>query len=217
MNAKVLPVGVALLLLSGFAYSASIYKCTKKDKTVVFTDGKCPADASIAVIHKETEQDVQRRTRENKIANIKRLVANNQADAAKDFALKNDLLNVYQEQLAASLQQKSEAEKQAAEREKQQQITIQQQTLAVQQQQLELQKQQLAADKALAEQKQQQNTQPYYTYPLLSYPQSQHCHTQNGIKHCVPASPSRNTRIAPLSSGGMNPPPSTFPTKMNPP
>jgi hypothetical protein len=227
MKRKVLAVADIALLLSNLADSAAIYKCTKKDKTLMFTDKSCPADTNAQLIYTETEPEIKRRALEQKMATIKRLISNKQAEAAKEFALKNNLTGFYDKQLALYLKQQAEEEQQNIERDKQQQLAIQQQTLALQKQQLELQKQQVAIEKSQAEQQKQLiNNPPYYVYPRLTQPHRNNCQSPGGLAKDCPQMPATRVNSVPFSAGGMNPPPSfnqpmnppqTFPPKMNPP
>jgi hypothetical protein len=227
MKRKVLAITVILLLLSNLADSAAIYKCTKKDKAVMFTDKSCPADMSAQLIYTETEQEIKRRALEQKIATIKRLITNKQAEVAKEFALKNNLTGVYDKQLALYLKQQAEEQQQNIERDKQQQLAIQQQTLALQKQQLELQKQQIAIEKSQAEQQKQLiNNPPYSVYPRFTQPHRNNCQSLGGLAKDCPQMPATKVNSAPFPTGGMNPlpsfnqpmnPPQTFPSKMNPP
>lgn len=217
MNYKLLAFAITALLSGNFANSASIYKCTTKERNLIFTDKPCPPNTEGGIIYTETEKEIQRRALEEKTAIIRRLIINNQLDVAKEYATKNNLSAVYRKQLDLYLKQKTEQEKLSAEQEKQQQLMLQQQALAVQQQQLELQKQQMAIDKAKLEEQEQLNNQPYYyVYPM--YPRMYHlpkdnCQWSHDSKHCLPTpqSPQKNP---PLSTGGMNPPTSGG---MNPP
>lgn len=191
MNYKALSIAMLGLLFSTSPHSASIYKCTKSDKSVIFTDKTCPANTTTTLVHKETEQEIQKRQQAEKISTIKRLIEGNQASAAKEYAAKNNLSEQYYDHLSIYSNQKSEEEKRKAEEEKQQQFAIEQQKLI-------LQKQQLAAEKAKIEaeqrQQQQRNNQNYYAYPYYR--------TIYRTPNPVPNSNSQTKNI----SGGMNPP-----------
>lgn len=211
MNYKRLSIAIALLFSATVSHSASIYKCTKKDKTVIFTNEKCPAGTEEILMHQETDQEIIHRVLDEKISTIKRLIASNQADAAKEYAIKNNLSDVYDEQLALYAQQKAEAEKQSAEEEKQtaeqaqqQQLAIQRQAMILQQQQLELQKQQLQIQQQ--QQQQQLNNQTYYSYPYITPALRNSCQPP----YCSTTYPRG------MIPRGMNPPSSAFP-QMNPP
>lgn len=223
MNFNRLLVSSVLLFSATAANSASIYKCTSKDKGLVFTDKPCPAESVGEIIYTEPEKEIQRRALTEKISNIKRLINNNQADAAKEYALKNNLSEVYRKQLAVYLNEKAEQEKQNAEQDKQQQIRLQQQALALQQQQLELQKQQMALDKAKQEQQQQlMNNQPYYLYARPYHSAKDNCQRGHNAKPCsVPPQPKTpqlsSGHLNPPSSGGLNPPPLPKTQQPNPP
>jgi hypothetical protein len=204
---------IVLLFFSMLANSASVYKCTKKDKTtIIFSDKPCPVDTDAQILYTESEKEIKRRALEENIATIKRLINSNQINAAKEHAQKNNLAEIYRKLLAEHLQEQAEQEQQKIEQEKQQQIILQQQTLDLQRQQLELQKQQIAIDKAQLEQQQTINSPVYY--PLLNQP-IQNCHRHHGSRNCLPPPSLPPNRISPLSSGGMNPP-SSLP-QMNPP
>lgn len=216
MNYKMSALAVMALLSGNFAHSASIYKCTTKEKNLIFTDKPCPPNTEGRIIYTETEKEIQRRALEEKTAIIRRLIINNQVDAAKEYATKNNLSAVYRKQLDLYLKQKTEQEKLSAEQEKQQQLMLQQQALAVQKQQLELQKQQMAIDKAKLEEQEQLNNQPYYyVYPRMYHPPKDKCQWSHDSKHCLPT-PLPPQKIPQLSTGGMNPPQS-FTPQMNPP
>lgn len=213
MNSKILPVAIGLLFFATLADSASIYKCTKKDKTVIFTDGKCPANTEVSVIHEETAQETAHRILDEKILILKKLIASNQTDAAKEYAQKNNLSEIYHEQLAIDAQQKMAVEKQREELDKQQQQAIQQQAIAVQQQQLELQKQQMAIEKQKLEQQQQViPNQLYYPYLPSHHYRPENCNWSHQLKRCLPP-----PNMQPFSPSGLNPPPSAMPSQMNPP
>jgi hypothetical protein len=154
------------------AYAASIYKCTKKDGTVIFTDKEC-GTMPMRVIHTETAEEVQRRLYTNQVATLKQLISSGQTVAAKEYAEKNNLQAVFQqesENYKLAQAQKAQEEKQAAEQ-------LRQQQLLLQKQQLELENQQLAIDKAKSEQQQRNTVYPLYrTYshdesvPVISQP-----------------------------------------------
>lgn len=167
MNYKALSIALLGLFLSSPVNSGSIYKCTKTDKSVVFTDKPCPANSTATLVHKESEQEIQDRQQAEKISRIRSLIEGNQINAAKEYAAKNNLSEHYFNQLSIYSKQKNEEDRRTTEDEKQQQLAIEQQKLA-------LQKQQLAAEKAKAEaaQHQQQNNQNYYGgYPYYyGYP-----------------------------------------------
>jgi hypothetical protein len=204
------------LLLVNSAHAASIYKCTRPDKTVIFTDQPC-VGMEVKLIHQETEQEIKRRLLDENTATIKRLIADNQTAAAKEYALKHNLSEVYAEQIGLSAQQKMAEERQATERDKQEQIQIQQQTLAVQKQQLELQKQQIALDKTKEEQqKQLLNNPPYYVYPYLTPPINRLCQPYANSQHCFQSATPKSVLVPQSSFGVMNPP-SALPMQMNPP
>ena len=193
----------------------------------MFTDKSCPSDMSAQLIYTETEQEIKRRALEQKIATIKQLISNKQAEVAKEFALKNNLTGVYAKQLALYLKQQAEEQQQNNERDKQQQLAIQQQTLALQKQQLELQKQQIAIEKSQAEQQKQLiNNPPYYVYPRFTQHPRNNCQSPGGFAKDCPQMPATKVNSAPFPAAGMNPPPAfnqpmnppqTFPPKMNPP
>jgi biotin carboxyl carrier protein len=194
---------IAALWMSS-AYSASVYKCTKKDGSVIFTDKEC-ANMPMSVVHKETDQQVQQRLFFNKISYLKQLVSGGQLQAAQDYASKNNLLTLYEaesENYKLAIARKAQEDKQAAVEQ------AAQQQLAIQKQQLELQKQQAAAEKAKLEQ------QPTVVYPVYRN------HTHNvsscwdGSDNCANAytSPSTSTvtptpvNATPVVSMPMNPP-----------
>jgi hypothetical protein len=215
MNQKVLSMIIVLLFFPTLANSASVYKCTKKDKTIIFSDKPCPVDTDAQILYTESEKEIKRRALEENIATIKRLINSNQITAAKEHAKKNNLVEIYRKLLEENLQEQAEQEQQKIEQEKQQQIILQQQTLNLQRQQLELQKQQIEIDKAELERQQTINNSVYYPYPVLT-PPIQNCHRHHGSKNCLPPTPPfPPNRVSPLSSGGMNPP-SSLP-QMNPP
>lgn len=165
MNYNALIIALLGLFLSSPANSGSIYKCTKTDKSVAFTDKPCPANATATLIHKETEQEIQNRQQAEKISTIRSLIEGNQVNAAKEYAAKNNLSEHYFNQLSIYSKQKVEEEKRKVEDDKQQQLAIEQQRLA-------LQRQQQAARNAQLQQ--QPNNRSYYGgYPYYyGYPYS---------------------------------------------
>lgn len=208
MNSKKLVI-ISLLLLVNAVHAESIYKCTKKDKGVIFTDKPCPADTEAKIVYTATEQEMQRRALEEKVSTIKRLISGNQADAAKEYAQKNNLTEVYLKQLASYSAEKVAEERERVERDKEQQAILQQQAIRVQQQQLELQRQQMMAlEKARTEQQQQNNNPFYYGYPYrrsVRVPNNDCRRVPSESKFCVDSLPSRSM-------------PSRFPaTRVNPP
>ncbi len=191
---------VALSIAS--VHAASVYKCTKKDGSVIFTDKEC-TDMSMSVVYKETEQQVQRRLFFNKVSYLKQLVNAGQLSAAEDYASKNNLLSLYEtesENYKLAAQRKAQADKQAAVEQSAQQ------QLAIQKQQLELQKQQIAVEKAKSE-------QPITVYPVYrNYPHhTANCWDGSG-NNCVDThtsfTPVTSTPVnaAPVVSMPMNPP-----------
>jgi hypothetical protein len=211
---KMLPCTLVILLLCPLisANSASVYKCTKKDKSVTFTDKPCPADSQSQIVYTETEEQIQHRILDEKLTTIKKLIAGNQNNAAKEYAQKNNLLEFYNKELASYSSQKAEQETQNAEQEKQQRLQLQQESLTLQKRQLELQRQQMAIENS--QPKEVIVNQPYYSYPVAPYPQ-QNCRWSNNSRNCLPAYPP--SRVQPLSPGGLNPPPQSIMRPMNPP
>jgi hypothetical protein len=202
-------LAVIALLFANPIHARSVYKCVQPNKSVIFTDGKCPKNSQETLIDKETSEEIQHREQEEKVRLIKQLIANQEPDKAKQFALKNNLVETYEAQLALFLNQKKvDAEQQATEQ-KEAAERQQQQLLIQQQQMLVLQKQQLLAiEKAQAQAQQQQinNTPYYYGYGYSPLHHSDNTSCQMGV--CAPSTPS-NRNYAPLSSGGMNPPSSS--------
>lgn len=209
MNSKILSIAILGLILSIPVNSASIYRCTKADKTIIFTDKTCPANTTITLIHKETEQEIQKRQQAEKLETLKKLIEGNQPNAAKEFAAKNNLSDQYFNLLGSYSSQKIQEENQQKEAEKQQQLAIEQQKLA-------LQRQQLAAEKAKTESAQQpQNNQIYFPYYGTTYRKPYHAPNNQPKNSVSGMNPILSGGMNPVSSGGMNPPMS-FPSSPPP-
>lgn len=191
-------LAVIALLFSSLAQSGSVYKCVQPNKSVIFTDGKCPKNSQETLIHKETPEEIERQQQEEKVATIKRLIADNQPDTAKEFAAKNNLTDTYKEQLTLFLNQKNEEAQQQAAEDRQQQLSLQQQALALQRQQLAIEKSQM---------QQNMNSNGYGIHRRFNYYNAYSCQSSLGV--CVPGTGSLSRNYAPLSSGGMNPPSSS--------
>lgn len=241
MSSKKLAISISLLLLVNAVHAESIYKCTKKDKSIIFTDKPCPPDTEAKIVYTATEQEMQRRALEEKVSMIKKLISGNQANAAKEYAQKNNLTEVYLKELASYSAEKVAEERENAERDRERQAILQQQAIRTQQQQLELQRQQMALEKARTEQ--QQNNNPfYYGYPYrrsVRVPNNDCRRVPSESKFCVDSLPSRQipTQFPATGmnqpsrfSGQINPqqnhqqpfspatnPPQRFPSQMNPP
>lgn len=164
MNHTILSTTLLGLLLSAPVHSDSIYKCTKNDNSVSFTDKPCPANSKATLIHKESEQEVQNRLQADKQATIKNLIEGEQTNAAKEYALKNNLSDYYYSQLSIHANEKVEEEKRQAEDNKQQQLAIEQQKLALQRQQLNAQSQQQTSNHGY-----NSSTYPYYGTSYTPY------------------------------------------------
>ncbi len=204
MNYKVLSIAVLGLFLSGPVNSASIYKCSKTGKSVIFTDKPCPANTASTLIHKETEEEIQNRQQAEKISTIKSLIEGNQLNAAKEYAAKNNLSEYYFNQLSVYSKQKVEEDRRKVDDEKQQQLAIEQQRLA-------LQRQQMAVKNAQIQQPNNRNYYggyPYYGYPYYgtySIP-----YYRSGTTYSSPSTPSQ-----PMMPGTINPQ-SVMPGTINP-
>lgn len=197
---------VIALLFANPTHARSVYKCVQPNKSVIFTDGKCPKSSQETLIDKETNQEIQHREQDEKVRLIKQLIANQEPDKAKQFALKNDLVETYEAQLALFLNQKKLEEQQKATEQKEQSERQQQQLLIQQQQILVLQKQQmLAIEKSQAQQEEIDKTTDY-NYGYLPLHRSRGSSCRIGV--CAPSTRT-NRNYAPLSSGGMNPPSSS--------
>ena len=159
MNTSVLSIVMLGLFLSAPTYSDSIYKCSKADKSVSFTDQPCPARTKESLIYKESEEEVKNRLQADKQATIKNLIEGGQSNAAKEYAAKNNLADYYFKQLSIYSSQKVEDEKREAEDDKQHKLALEQQKLALQkQQQLNTQQQSVNRGYSTA-------YMPYYTTP----------------------------------------------------
>lgn len=226
MNHFIGGVILAILLIPQ-AYSASIYKCTKKDGKVVFADKPCEGLKS-TVIHKETAAEIQQNIYSEQLLNLQRLIASEQFIKAKQYALQHRLSEEYAEQLVLhkamleqtklAQEQAKKAAKQADEQAKQQQqLQLQQQAVILQKQQVELQKQQVDLDKAKLEQQQQVVNYPLYPRYVSPVPYSQpHCHSEkNGFRDCTTSPYPQIVRpVEPIQA--INPLPVVL-TPMNPP
>lgn len=162
MNSKFSIIVIMAAFLPISADCASIYKCTKSDQKIIFTDKVCPANSATTLVHKETEREIQDRQHAEKLFTIKRLIEGNQPNVAKEYALKNGLSEYFYNQLSVYSNQKADDEKRRVEEEKQQQHEIEQQKLA-------LQRQQLAVEAAKIQQPQQPNNPNYYGYGYPYY------------------------------------------------
>lgn len=190
---------ISLLIFTNNIYADSIYKCTKDNGQVTFTNKSC-GKMKTEVIHQETEEEANTSLLEKKTTKISLLIRSGNDQAARRYAKKHQLEAVYKEEFEAyNLYLEQQIKQQALEAKKQdqdvkkQQLLIQQQSLLLQQQQIEQQRLQTEADTALAAATEKKRSRRYYNYPYnhnsYTSPSIRSSCQQNGFsKNCKQSS-----------------------------